>query len=95
MSYTLAVKMTAKEGEGARLGELIKEHTLATRTEPGNVFFLSHRDLNDPRIYFFYEQFVDKAAHAAHCETEHFKRLADAQMMPILEAFEMAELDSM
>ena len=66
MPYTVAVTWTAKEGEqeavAAALGRL-REPTLA---EEGVVAWLPHRDPDNPRVFFIFEQYTDADAYTAH-----------------------------
>jgi quinol monooxygenase YgiN len=44
MAYVLVARLTAREGEQDRAAELIGRLVEATRTEPGNVHYIPHRD---------------------------------------------------
>ena len=85
MPFCLAVTMTAKEGEEEAVAMWLVKAAEATRTEPGCIMFLIHRDPADSRLFFIYEQFVDRAAHGAHLQTVHFKEIAEAEIMPRIE----------
>ena len=80
MAYVVSVTWTANEGEeeavAAALGRM-REPTLA---EDGVLAWIPHRDPNDPRVFYIYEQYTDEAAYSAHTETDHFQRdgLGDA-----------------
>jgi len=91
-TFALAVTMTAHEGEVDTVRELLTEMNELTRAEDGCISLLLHRDLGDPRVFFIYEQWVDRAAHAAHLQTDHFKNLAEAQILPRVD-FELQELE--
>jgi quinol monooxygenase YgiN len=88
MAFVLVVRMVAPEGEEARAADLIGRLVEATRTEPGNVHYIAHRDPEDPRVFLLYEQYRDKAAFEAHGETEHFKEIALGELFPLLESRE-------
>ena len=85
MAYVLVARLVAREGEQDRAAELLGELAEATRTEPGNVHYIPHRDPEDPRVFLMYEQYRDKAAFEEHGQTEHFKRLALDDLFPRLE----------
>jgi quinol monooxygenase YgiN len=53
-------------------GELTREFTEATRSEPGNLWFEWSRSLDDPTEYVLVEAFRDGDAGAAHVQSPHF-----------------------
>jgi quinol monooxygenase YgiN len=85
MAYVLVVRMTARDGEQDRVAELIPRLVEATRTEPGNLQYIAHRDPEDPRVFLIYEQYRDKAAFEEHGQTEHFQTLAVGEIFPLME----------
>jgi quinol monooxygenase YgiN len=63
--------------------------TEPSRAEPGNRFYQAHRDRENPRLFFLYEQYEDLAGYEAHMDSEHFTRLVKEEAIPeILEARE-------
>jgi quinol monooxygenase YgiN len=88
MAYVLVARLTARDGEQDRAAELIARLVEATRTEPGNIHYIPHRDPEDPRVFLMYEQYRDKAAFEAHGEAEHFKEIALGELFPLLESRE-------
>ena len=88
MPYVLIARMKTRDGEQDRAAELVEELTAASRTEPGNIFYIPHRDPEDPRVFVLYEQYVDEDAFKAHGQTEHFKTIALEQLFPLLESRE-------
>ena len=88
MSFVLVVRMKAKEGEEGRALEVIRELASESRQEPGNEAYIPCQDPEDARSFFFYEQYVDKAAFEAHGASEHFQRLAVGQLWDLLEGRE-------
>ena len=88
MAFVLVARLTAREGEQDRAAELLGRLVEATRTEPGNVHYIPHRDPEDPRVFLMYEQYRDKAAFEEHGETEHFKTIALGELFPLLESRE-------
>ncbi len=85
MAYVLSVRMTAREGEEERAAELIGQLAAATWQEPGNVHWIPHRSVDDPRTFMIYEQYRDEDAFKAHGQTEHFKSIALEQLFPLME----------
>ena len=89
MAYVVAAKWRAKPGKEGRLAELCGEMTEPSRSEPGNLFYQAHRDPDDPRLFYLYEQYVDQAGYEAHMDSEHFTRLVKGEAIPeLLEARE-------
>jgi quinol monooxygenase YgiN len=52
---------------------LIEEFTVATRAEPGNIFFDWFRGVEDCNVYVLVEAFHDGAAGRAHVSSAHFQ----------------------
>jgi quinol monooxygenase YgiN len=85
MAFVLVARMTTRDGEEDRVAELIPQLVEASRTEPGNVHYIAHRDPDDPRVFLMYEQYRDKAAFEEHGGTEHFQTLAVGAIFPLME----------
>jgi quinol monooxygenase YgiN len=85
MAYVLVARMTAREGEEDRAAELITQLTEASNAEPGNVHYIPHRDLENPRAFMLYEQYRDKAAFEEHGQTDHFQTLAAGELFGLME----------
>jgi len=94
MTYALAVKLTANEGQEDAVAAALIEVCARSREEEGCLTMVPHRDLDDPRVFFVYEQFVDKAAHQAHTQTDHFLNIVEVEIMP-RSSFEMRELETL
>jgi quinol monooxygenase YgiN len=89
MAYVVSAKWRAKPGKEERLKAVCEEMTEPSRAEPGNVFYQVQRSLEDPQLFYLYEQYVDEAGYVAHQETEHFTRLVKGEAIPeLLEARE-------
>jgi quinol monooxygenase YgiN len=85
MAYVLVVRMTAREGEEERAADLISQLAASSQQEPGNVQWIAHRSVDDPRTFLAYEQYVDEDAFKAHGQTDHFKSIALEQLFPLME----------
>lgn len=90
MAFVVAAKWTVKEGEEAAVAAAVKEIAAATANEPGNLYYQAHRDPEDPSTFFFYEQYVDKAAYEEHGASAHFQRHAFEDAIPRLAGRERA-----
>ena len=84
MAYVVSAVWRAKEGKEGRLAELIEEITPPSRKEPGNLFYQAQRSVDDPRLFYLYEQYADEAAYQAHMDSEHFTRLVKDEAIPEL-----------
>jgi quinol monooxygenase YgiN len=84
MAYVVSAKWRAKAGQEDRLLEVIREMTQPSRAEPGNVFYQAQRSLEDPRLFYLYEQYTDEAGYQAHQDSEHFTRLVKEEAIPEL-----------
>jgi quinol monooxygenase YgiN len=82
MAYVVCAKWTAKEGREDRLAQICEEMTEPSRAEPGNRFYQAHRDPDNPRLFFLYEQYVDAGGYEAHMASEHFTRLVTEEAIP-------------
>lgn len=61
------------------------DFTVATRAEPGCLWFEWSRSVDDPNTYVLVEAFADNDAGAAHVQSEHFK-IAQRVLPPYLAA---------
>jgi quinol monooxygenase YgiN len=88
MAYVVTARWTANAGEEERVLEAIKGMIDPSRAEPGCLFYQPNRDPENPRVFFFYELYVDEDAYKAHGESEHFQRLGFEEAIPLLESRE-------
>ena len=59
-----------------------------TRAEPGCRFHQPTVDISDPGVFLLLEIYDDEDAYKAHGESEHFKRHALEESLPLLESRE-------
>jgi autoinducer 2-degrading protein len=85
MAYSIAVTWIAKEGEEDAVAAALERLVEPSRAEEGVLVYIPHRDPENPRKFYIYEQYVDEAAYTAHTETEHFKRDGFGDAIPRLE----------
>jgi quinol monooxygenase YgiN len=95
MAYVVSALWRANEGEEERIARIIEEMTAPSRGEPGNVFYQANRSLEDPRLFYLYEQYTDEAGYKAHQDSEHFQRLVVREAIPHLESRERAFYETM
>ena len=89
----IAVKLYGRPGTGDELAEAFAEVARPSREEPGCELYLAARSQEDPDHFLLYEHYRDAAAHAEHRETEHFKRIVEGRVMPLVERRERALYD--
>ena len=90
MTFVLIAKWTAKEGEEENVRAALEQLAGPTRAEPGCLMWQPQVDVDDPRVFVIYEQYVDAAALEAHAASEHFKRIGLEDAIPRLESRERA-----
>jgi quinol monooxygenase YgiN len=84
VAYVVSAYWRAREGKADRLAEVIEELLAPSRAEPGNVFYQAQRAVDDPQLFYLYEQYADEAAYEAHMDSEHFTRLVKQEAIPEL-----------
>lgn len=70
--FVLIGKMKAKTGCEALLEDVLKELSIGTHTEPGCIFYMLHRDAEDPSIFVLIEGWASKEALEVHFKSPHF-----------------------
>jgi quinol monooxygenase YgiN len=88
MGYVVTAKWTAKEGEEESVLAAIRKLVGPSRAEPGCSYYQPNRDLENPRVFFFYEIYDDEAAYKAHGESAHFQEFGFGEAIPLLEGRE-------
>ena len=63
MAYVVAARWKAKEGCEDKLAQVIAELIPLSRAEPGILFYQANRSVEDPQLFFFYEQYVLSLIH--------------------------------
>ena len=84
MTETLFAEFTAKAGSEREVARLVADLTLLVRAEPGNVSFEPSVRRDDPRRYFIYEVYRDRAAFEAHIGAEYGAEF-NAALNPLIE----------
>lgn len=68
----IAVKFTVRTAERDNWLPAVEDFTLATRQEPGNVFFDWSYSVENPDQFVLLEAFASAEAGAAHVQSAHF-----------------------
>jgi quinol monooxygenase YgiN len=90
MAFIVAATYHAKAGEEEEVRRILETVGPLTRKEPGCLFYQAHRSVENPRVFFLYEQYRDEAGYKAHMETEHFATHIRGDAIPRLESRERA-----
>jgi autoinducer 2-degrading protein len=85
MAYTVSVTWIAKEGEEEAVAAALQALVEPSRAEPGVLIYIPHRDPEDPRRFYIFEQYADADAYTAHTETEHFQKYGFGDAIPRLQ----------
>lgn len=88
MSFAVAARWVARPGEEDEVLRCLMELAPLSRAEPGCRFYQANRDPDEPRVFFLYEIYDDRAAADAHWASEHFARHAKEDAIPRLESRE-------
>jgi quinol monooxygenase YgiN len=59
-----------------------------SRAETGCLVYRPMRDLDDPRVFLIFEEYLDRDAYDAHAASDHFRRYALEEAIPLLETRE-------
>ncbi len=95
MAYVLAVTWRAKPGEEDRIREILETIAPLCRAEPACRVYQAHRSVDDPALFFIYEQYDDEAGFHAHTETEHVRRLVLGDAVERLASRERAVFETL
>jgi quinol monooxygenase YgiN len=74
MALGVSAKWLAREGAADKVLEILEQLVPCIREEPGCRYCQAHRDPDNPRLFYFYQQYDDAAALDAHLQTEHVLR---------------------
>jgi quinol monooxygenase YgiN len=88
MAFVVTAKWTAKPGEEDAVAAAIRQLIGPSRAEPGIIQYQPHRDPENPRVFFFYEQYKGKSDYEAHGASDHFKKHGLEDAIPRLESRE-------
>jgi quinol monooxygenase YgiN len=75
MPFAVAATWTARPGEEDAVAAALSQLIAPSRAEPGNLVYQVHRSSEDRRVFFIYEQYLDRAAFDGHVASPHFERI--------------------
>ena len=88
MAFVVAALWKAQPGKAEIVAQVIETMTPLSRQEPGCLYYQAQRSLDDPNLFFLYEQYTDRAAYEAHMATPHFEEHVRGKAIPNLESRE-------
>ncbi len=80
------VLYTIRAGHEAEAVNDLRQLAIETRKEPGNLLYLAHRSLDDPRKFLIYEQYRSPAALETHHAKDYFRRYSVQGLQKIAES---------
>lgn len=86
MTYVIAATYVARDGEAEGVRSALLSAIPPSRAEPGCITYRAHRSVQDPSVFFLYEEYVDADGFKAHAESDHFDRFIRGQAWPLLES---------
>ena len=85
----VAVTYLIQPGQEEKALELFVALTEQTHAEAGNLYYLVHRSLTEPRRFFIYEQYTDQVALDTHRASPYFVQYVTNGLFLILEKREV------
>src|SRR3954471_23737539 len=92
---TTIARLKAKPGAGSRLEEVLKSLIEPTRAESGCIDYTMHRDLEEPGVYYFYDNWRSQVDLDAHFEMPYMKRIADMAPDLLAEPLKIIHLEKL
>ncbi len=90
MAYVVAAHWKAKPGQAETIAQVITIMTPLSLQEPACLYYQAQRSIEDPDLFFLYEQYTDQAGYEAHMATPHFEKYVRGIAIPNLESRERA-----
>ena len=88
MTFVVAAKWVAKEGQQEVVADAISQLAVHSKNEVGNIEYIVHRSIEDERIFFFYEVYESEDGYRHHTSSKHFVDIAINRAIPMLESRE-------
>jgi quinol monooxygenase YgiN len=88
MTYVLIARWTARAGSEERVRRALVALASPSRREPGCLAYRPVQSTEDPCSFLIFEEYVDEAAYQAHAASDHFRRHAVEEGIPLLESRE-------
>lgn len=90
MSFVVVATWTARAGHEEDVRTAIEKLVEPSRAEPGCLVYQPQRSVDDGRVFLLYEVYRSRDDYDAHQASEHFRRHALEEGIPLLESRERA-----
>lgn len=84
--FQIIARWRAKDGQSAEVMSLTREMQIATRRESGCQRYDVYQNAEDPHAFLLDELYVSQESAQVHRESEHFQRIVEAKIAPLLSA---------
>ena len=92
--FAQIITYTVKAGNEQEAIETVKQiNALASKEEPGNLFFCAHTSQQEPRRIVLYEQWRDDEAIDEHRRKPYFQELIVGKLRNLVEGYSQERLD--
>lgn len=71
--FTIQGVMEAKSGKEKELEQILTSLIEPSRNEPGCLEYNLHRSTTNPKLFMFYENWIDEAAFKRHITSQHIQ----------------------
>ena len=82
---TVVARYVVTPGHEATVAALLRENAEASRGEPGCLEFSVYQSIDDAGRFLLYERYASEDAFQAHRRSEHFARIIERQVVPLLD----------
>lgn len=89
MEKELIVKWKISRSSTAEVLKLLPELTEKTKNEKGNLSYSVYQSESNPDELILHERYIDEAALEAHKNSDHYKEIVVAGILPYLETREV------
>jgi quinol monooxygenase YgiN len=89
--FAIIVRFQVKDGFVDEVIAALNDAAGPSRQEPGCHVYIANQSLEDSNVVVMYEVYDDEAALEAHRETQHFKDIVAARVLPHLASRERQE----
>jgi quinol monooxygenase YgiN len=92
---TTIARLKAKPGAESQLEDVLKSLIEPTRAESGCIDYTMHRDVEEPGVYYFYDNWRSQEDLDAHFEMPHMKRIIEMAPELLAEPLKIIRLEKL
>ncbi len=82
--FAIIARFRVVSGKADEVLGYLAEATGPSLGEPGCHLYIANQDTTDPDVVVMYELYDDEAAFQAHLDSDHFKVVVAAKVVPLL-----------